>query len=80
VITEEEFNGWLLHPVTKALNEYLRAQIEREKDVWASKLFEDSDVYKAAKQNAAALGRVDAYAEILHLNFSEMEKPDGGSN
>lgn len=76
MIDEGTFNQWAIDPVTKALKRYLERQVAREQAAWARGNFEDVDVYKAAKQNAAALGRVEAYSEILRLEFSELEKED----
>ena len=73
---KEDFDRWALDPVTKLLHAHLVRQVERERTAWADRAFEDTDVYKAAKQNAAALGRVEAYSEILGLSFSELGESD----
>lgn len=75
-LTEEDFARWMLDPVTKALHAHLVGQVRREQSAWTDRAFEDTDVYKAAKQNAAALGRVEAYSEILGLSFSELGESD----
>lgn len=75
-ITEEDFSRWASDPVTKLLHAYIVGQVTRERTAWSDRAFEDTDVYKAAKQNAAALGRVEAYSEILGLSFSELGESD----
>lgn len=75
-LTEEDFARWVQDPITKALHAYLVLQVARERTAWSDRAFEDTDVYKAAKQNAAALGRVEAYSEILGLSFVELGETD----
>ena len=76
-LTKEDFDRWALDPITKLLHDHLTRLVVNERELWASRQFEDTDVYKAAKQNAAALGRVEAYSEILGLSFSELGETDG---
>lgn len=75
-LTKKDFDRWALDPVTKLLHAHLVKLVAREQSSWADRAFEDTDVYKAAKQNAAALGRVEAYSEILGLSFSELGESD----
>lgn len=75
-LTKEDFDRWALDPITKLLHAHLTRLVANEQGLWASRQFEDADVYKAAKQNAAALGRVEAYSEILGLSFSELGEID----
>jgi hypothetical protein len=76
-LTKEDFDRWAVDPVTKLLHAHLVRLVKAEQELWSSRQFEDADVYKAAKQNAAALGRIEAYSEILGLSFSELGETDG---
>lgn len=77
MIEQADFDRWKQDVVTREVYAFLERMLAEEKGLWANASFEDSDMYKAAKQNAAALGRVEAYSQILGLTFSQMEIDDG---
>ena len=77
-LTEGEFADWAQHPVTRALHAYIARERESEKESWAMQAYQDQTEFGTAVKNAAALGRCEAYAQILGLSFSELEHADSG--
>lgn len=71
-VSEEDFKAWAMHPVTEALRQYLIAQRLGEMENWARQSFVEQTEFGTAVKNAAALGRCEVYAQILDLNFSEL--------
>ena len=73
VPTEEEFQLWLHHPVTKCHQVLLTQWVEALKMSWALGNFSHSDLHAAAVTNAAAIGEVKAYLSILDLDYQQLK-------
>ena len=70
-INQEEFQTWLLNPVTKALMATLEASRERLKEAWANGEFKgDSALECEVRGQAAILG------QLLALEFSDVQKEE----
>lgn len=72
--TEEEFQLWLHHPVTKCQQALLTQWVEALKTSWADGQFTHADLHAAAITNAAALGEIKGYAEILNLSYETFKQ------
>jgi len=75
-VTEQEFNDWLQHPVTLAIKEYLKREIEAKKEEWASGVFTDQSQYSTAILNAKAIGVCEALTRVGELEFSQLGDMD----
>lgn len=71
-LNEQEWEDWLLHPATKALNAWLFSQIEERKTAWAGGTFTDQSQYATAILNAKAIGNCEAFTLVAELNFSQL--------
>jgi hypothetical protein len=68
-ISQQEFNDWLLNPVTKALKEQLMADRERLKEAWASGSFAADSI-----RDAQVRGQCEAFSQILALGFEDIDQ------
>lgn len=67
---EEEFLGWLEHPVTQAVFHVLKLKIEEVKEQWANGEFLDASQFATAIGGARAIGRCDAFRLMLELDHA----------
>lgn len=78
--TEQDFNDWRLHPVTKAVQELLRRWEEELKTRWAHGEFTDVSQYEAAIVNAKRVGQCEIIEHLKQLDYeqltSELEDDD----
>ena len=66
---EQEFLEWRLHPVSRWIWAWLDSRVRSLQDSWASGEFERETVEQTALANARAVGRAQAFAEFLALNY-----------
>jgi hypothetical protein len=66
----EQYNDWLTHPVTLALNHYLRSQRELLKEQWANGAFTAPSVEQTALLTANAVGQCEVLNDLLDLEPS----------
>lgn len=71
-LSEADWEEWMQHPGTKALNEWLDEEREDLKEQWASGLFTDQSQYATAILNAKAIGKLEAFELIAELNYSQL--------
>ena len=64
---QEHFRVWKTNPVTQALFDYLKRDIERLRDGWASGSFDATFTAEFIARNSAAKGACSAYKELLDL-------------
>lgn len=63
MVTQEEYNNWLLDPVTKLFFKTLHKDREELKELWASGGVENEEEVK---------GRCAAVASILNMDFEDL--------
>lgn len=74
-MTEHEFTGWLVDPVTKAVFALLAVRKEELKERWASGAFTDQGQFATAIANAKAIGQCEEISFVLDLDFSQLQEP-----
>lgn len=78
MLSEEDFAGWVEHPVTKALRKVLRARVELAKERWATGAFLDQSQFATIAENARAIGGCEAAEFVVELDYlglvSELEE------
>lgn len=67
-VSKEEFQEWLLNPVTKALKEQYEADLERLKASWASGEFASDN-----SLDAKVRGQCEIMSQFLALELSDLE-------
>ena len=67
-IKKEEWQEWLLHPVTKALREQFREAVERIQGEWARGAFEGKP-----ELDAKVRGQLEILQQFLDLEVSDLE-------
>ena len=72
-ISPEEFRGWLDHPVTEVLHQWLSAQRQRLMEDWANGNFTGTFTTEMAVKNAGATGACSAYQQVLDLTFEDIQ-------
>lgn len=77
MIEEEDFKGWLMHPVTQAVRVHLARKRAALRDQWEGGSFTHQDYIAAAMQNANAIGKCEAYAEIQELDYDALLTTSG---
>ena len=77
--TGEEWEQWLDHPATKALQSVLRSWKEGVKDQWAAGAFTDMSQFGTAILNAKAIGAVQIIDQIIGIEYDRVagELSDG---
>lgn len=73
-ISEEEFEAWKQHPVTKGFFRWLDVKHQNNQNSWSAGQYQDADVYKSAVRNAGALGQCSMIAEIKMLEHAQLEE------
>lgn len=71
MISEQEFNDWLQHPVTKAVKELLEAKREELRQQWEGGAFTDWDASTMALTNVGNIGTCRGYAFVMDLNYEQ---------
>lgn len=72
MVSEEEFLGWLEHPITKALRQMMRNRINLEKERWASGAFTDQSQFGTAILNAKAIGGCEVCELVAGLDYETL--------
>lgn len=70
--SEEDWNEWMQHPVTKLLRAWAAERQQALKDLWATGGFSASFEMEMLVKNAAATGACSAYAEVQELDFTDI--------
>ena len=69
--TEEEFNEWKLHPVTKSVMKVLEAKREELRQHWEGGSFTDYSKDTTALVNVGNLGTCKGYAFVTNLTYED---------
>jgi hypothetical protein len=73
-IKEEEWKEWRHHPVTQAFHKFLvRARLSLMEQ-WAAKNFMGGGKEEVHILNAAALGELQAYENLLELDYERFKE------
>jgi hypothetical protein len=72
MIAEEEFLGWLDHPVTKQLREWAHRRREDLKEQWANGTFSAAFDTEMAVKNAGATGFCSAMQELIDIDYDTL--------
>ena len=72
-VTLQEWEEWVLLPVTKEFFDYLTRNRERLKEEWASSIYTGPDETETLQRNAAAIGQVNLLKELLDMSYEELE-------
>jgi hypothetical protein len=76
-LTLERYEDWLAHPITVALNQHLRRQLEELSSQWRQGNFTSDTVDKTALLNANAIGQCEVLDTLLNLKPEEfLEQPE----
>lgn len=67
--TEEEFNEWLLHPVTVAVRRVLDGKREESRRAWEGGSYSDWNDHAHAVINAGAIGECRGYAFTAEMTY-----------
>ena len=62
------------HPVTQALRQVLRKQVDDLKEQWAAGAFTDQSQYATAILNAKAIGRCETAEFVAGLDFEQLKE------
>lgn len=70
---EEEFNEWKDHPTTRKLFQWLRRQVEEQKEAWASGELMATFAHEQFVKEAVAKGYLSACRDVLSIEAKELE-------
>jgi len=70
-LTEEEYNAWALHPMTKALIKILEAKREDLRQQWEGGSFTDYDRGTTALVNVGNVGICRGYAFVTDFTYEQ---------
>ena len=73
MITEEDFNAWLSHPVTKVVMKMLDGKREELRQQWEGGSFTDYASDTTALVNVGNLGTCKGYAFVQELTYEQLE-------
>jgi len=71
-LSQEAWDGWLQHPVTKALRRTLLYWQRQKQEQWASGAFTDQQHFGTAILNAKAIGNCEAWNQVIELDFDKL--------
>ena len=84
MISEQEFNEWLLHPMTKELMKVLEVKREELRQDWEGGRFTDWEPKAMALVNVGNIGTCKGYAYVQEFDYEQymteiedMERIDG---
>lgn len=66
-LIQEKYADWLAHPITVALNQHLREQLQSLKDRWADGHFTSEDMQRGALLNANVIGQCEILTTLIDL-------------
>lgn len=73
MVSDDEWANWLLNPTTKAMFRYIHAKIEDLRDKWESGVLAHSSLDGTLQMNTAAVGKCQAYRDLLDLDPEKIE-------
>ena len=74
----ENFQEWLLHPVTKSLRDWAKRERGELMEQWANGMFSAAFDVEMAVKNAGATGACSIYQQIIDLDYQQiMGEVDG---
>ena len=68
-LTQQEWEEWRLHPVTKAYLKYLRDNRDRLKDLWADGVFTNASIEASAQKNVEAIAKCQTLTDLAELDY-----------
>ena len=71
VLTEEEFNEWKLHPMTKELVRVLETKRDTLRRQWEGGSFTDYSLETTALINVGNLGTCKGYAFVAEFTYED---------
>lgn len=75
--SDQEFDEWLLHPITKRLMQFLEHGIEEAKqDFVRGALTLQDGAWQTGMKQANVIGRCEMAQTILDLEYQQLEKID----
>lgn len=69
---QQEFQDWLLHPVTKIFLQWARNRREVLKEEWAMAAFTGRETNESLARNYAAQGAVSVYKEVSEVSYEDI--------
>lgn len=76
MISQEEWDAWSLHPVTKVMRQHFRLRREDILDSWSSGAFTGPSSAETIQKNAQAIGAAQAYAEVSELSYEQLKETE----
>ena len=83
-VSEQEFNEWLQHPMTKELKRVLKMKREELRQDWEGGSFTDWEAGAMALVNVGNIGTCKGYAYVQEFDYEQymtelqdMERIDG---
>ena len=73
-IKVEDWNEWRQRPETQELLKFLALARQALMEQWAAKQFQGETRDEVLILNSAALGKMEAYQEILELNYEQLKE------
>ena len=73
MVSKEEFDEWLRHPVTQDMRRAFAARREMLKDAWANRDFTEYTIEATTLSNIFQTGECRAYAEIIEVSYETLE-------
>ena len=71
-ISEEQWQAWLLDPVTQWLRDWARQERYERRDMWEGAHFESPVAHEVCMRNSAAIGACSVFRTIEGLNYQDM--------
>ena len=71
MISEEEFKGWLSHPVTQEIKRLLNEKREELRQAWEGGSFTDYEKDGTILVNVGNMGTCKGYAFIVELDYEQ---------
>ena len=74
VLGAEAFQEWEAHPVTQALQEGCRREVQRVKDNWARGTYSNLNAQETVILQAGILGAIDKLNSIAQMEYSDFKE------
>lgn len=71
-LSEDDFQGWMSHPVTRAMRDWLRAGIKATGEDFVAGALTMNDQWQSGMKQAHAIGRCEMAQTILDLELSQL--------
>ena len=72
VMSQEEVQDWLEHPVTRALLEHLQRKRVQVMELWVAGKYQSDNPYVTQGSNAHALGQIDMLEYVIDIDAGDM--------